>query len=322
MAEDRRNKRKKHNILLCVLVMLLLFPVTGSAAEISETDLEIQYPKKDAEIHVYKVAYPVELNQYEMMESLKKYDKEILNFSDLKDHFDELSTTEKKKLAVTLKSNIIADKIEPEYRRRTDKQGKIKIESLEAGIYLIFGEKIELKGAVYFTAPILIEVKGKSAEDKVRLDFTSKISPNNIDRECTVMKIWKDDNSKKKRPEEIEVILLKDGQQYDTVSLNKRNNWEHTWKNLDAVAEWLIVEKDVPEDYKVEYETGKGYIVVENILVEEEKPDGPNEKIPPEDEIPQTGQLWWPIPVLAAIGMVLFSLGWAMKNREERLGEE
>ena len=37
----------------------------------------------------------------------------------------------------------------------------------------------------------------------------------------------------------------------------------------------------------------------------------------PLEDLPQTGQLWWPVPMLAAGGMFLFLIGWARNRREE-----
>ena len=37
----------------------------------------------------------------------------------------------------------------------------------------------------------------------------------------------------------------------------------------------------------------------------------------PLEDLPHTGQLWWPVPLLAAGGMFLFLLGWVRNRREE-----
>ena len=34
------------------------------------------------------------------------------------------------------------------------------------------------------------------------------------------------------RPSEVVIELLKDGKLYDTVTLNEKNNWRHTWRGL------------------------------------------------------------------------------------------
>lgn len=33
-------------------------------------------------------------------------------------------------------------------------------------------------------------------------------------------------------------------------------------------------------------------------------------------KLPQTGQLWWPVPLLAAAGMILFAAGWMQRRQE------
>ena len=40
------------------------------------------------------------------------------------------------------------------------------------------------------------------------------------------------------------------------------------------------------------------------------KPDTPDKPNTPGSHLPQTGQLNWPVPVLAGAGLVLFALGW------------
>lgn len=39
---------------------------------------------------------------------------------------------------------------------------------------------------------------------------------------------------------------------------------------------------------------------------------------PSEPTLPQSGQLNWPIPVLAVLGMMLFSVGWALRFRKKK----
>jgi hypothetical protein len=53
------------------------------------------------------------------------------------------------------------------------------------------------------------------------------------------------------RPKQIEAQLLRNGKVYETVTLSAENNWRYTWPELDAEQEWLVVEKDVPENYTV-----------------------------------------------------------------------
>ena len=49
------------------------------------------------------------------------------------------------------------------------------------------------------------------------------------------------------------------------------------------------------------------------------KPTEPQPSRPPEPNLPQTGQLNWPVPLMAAAGLLLFAAGWSMwrKGRNE-----
>ena len=38
----------------------------------------------------------------------------------------------------------------------------------------------------------------------------------------------------------------------------------------------------------------------------------------PDEKLPQTGQMNWPVPVLAVTGVILFTLGWMLRFRRER----
>lgn len=89
----------------------------------------------------------------------------------------------------------------------------------------------------------------------------------------------------------------------------------------------------------VQTETAEGYAPVKSFLVavpmlddgtfvydvdaspkvdtETEPPKDPPKPPTPPHKVPQTGQLWWPVPILAIMGVILFSAGWLRKKSEE-----
>jgi hypothetical protein len=77
----------------------------------------------------------------------------------------------------------------------------------------------------------------------------------------TVTKIWNDtDNQDGKRPENIIIQLLADGEKYDEVVLNESNNWTSTFTNLPEYVDgkqikYKILEESVPGGYDVTYGT-------------------------------------------------------------------
>lgn len=47
-----------------------------------------------------------------------------------------------------------------------------------------------------------------------------------------------------------------------------------------------------------------------------EEPTEPSPTVPPSETLPQTGQMNWPVPLLAVAGLILFTAGWLLRFRE------
>lgn len=56
-------------------------------------------------------------------------------------------------------------------------------------------------------------------------------------------------------------------------------------------------------------------------LEKETEPTAPPPTDPKDPTLPQTGQLNWPIPVLAVLGLLLFAAGWAMRYGKRKVNE-
>ncbi len=144
-----------------------------------------------------------------------------------------------------------------------------------------------------------------------------------------MLKIWRDAGHESERPQEIVVQLLRDGELYGTAILNEANSWRTAWEGLDAASHWTVVES-VPEGYTVEIVREGGTFVVVNTSQEPEDPpsptppgdtDIPDDPAPTEPDpgeqppdgsepsLPQTGQLWWPAPLLLCAGLLFIVVG-------------
>ncbi len=153
-----------------------------------------------------------------------------------------------------------------------------------------------------------------------------------------VLKVWRDEGSEAQRPEEIFVELLQDGEVYETIALNAENNWRYTWTDLDSRSRWQVTEEDTPEDYTVSVSReGVTFVMTNTRRITTDIEDGPvpeggfpgapgmeiaDMPVPrsgllPGEKLPQTGMLWWPVPVLACTGMFLFLIGWGRSRHEE-----
>ena len=88
------------------------------------------------------------------------------------------------------------------------------------------------------------------------------------------------------------VQLLKDGVMVETATLNAQNNWQVTYSDMPESDAYSIVEVNVPKGFTATY-SNKGYVfTVTNTA-----------------SLAQTGQLIWPIPVLALAGLCLITIG-------------
>ena len=93
----------------------------------------------------------------------------------------------------------------------------------------------------------------------------------------------------------------------DTVTLNEKNGWTYTWKELDPGYTWSVKE-EVPEGYKVSYSTRDHTITITNT----------SNNYPESDGLIQTGQLKWPVPILVCAGLVLLITGVLLTHRRKQ----
>jgi len=198
-------------------------------------------------------------------------------------------------------------------KAKTDKNGDVAFPSgsgkLVPGVYYIPGTKTEKKGWVYTTSPFLVSLPNYFDGQWVYAqEANAKSSREGTETDITVIKVWKDSCHPKRRPESITVDLLCDGEKYDTVTLPQSGKWEYTWKNLDATHEWTVKEARV-QGYNnpVIVKNGKIFTITNTC----NRPDNPKG-----GKLPQTGQLWWPVPVLLLAGLVLVILG-LVRRRED-----
>ena len=160
--------------------------------------------------------------------------------------------------------------------------------------------------------------KGESLKLKVELDVPKDLGNKYANRvgevdwvftaECltdlTVQKVWAGDSGKLEgRPSSVTVALYNGDTQVDKVVLNADNKWTHTWKDLDATADWSVKELNVPKGYKDSYKTKDNVVTVTNTA-----------------SLIQTGQLNWPIMVFSLLGILLILCGLLMmrKRKHER----
>lgn len=339
--------------LLCIMTAVLL-PFTAFAAEQGSLNILFRHggttPISGASFSLYCVAEMADDGSFKFTDDFKDYSVSL----------DNLDSNGLNALAVTLSAYVARDSVSTDIQGKTGVYGELKFTGLKTGIYLVTGEEFTEGNTVYTPKPFIVSVPGRDTNGGLLYDVTVEPkydSRENIDKtiERRVLKVWKDDGHKEKRPKEIKVQLLKDGEIFDETVLNSENNWRHTWSGLDADCNWQLTEKSVSDGYTVAVEQNGVTFTVTNTYDEPENPGNPSEPTTNPNEptnpsgsdepsnpngtsnpinpknpnnpnnpnqhnksnLPHTGQLWWPVPVLICAGLVMFILGIFLKKRSE-----
>ena len=301
---------------------------------------------------------------------------------------DDTSPTGMAVAAVTLENEAILRKYQPQATAYTDEYGEVNFENLDEGLYLLSGKRMKIGDKTYIPTAMLVEIMDDEEHNNYRIDAFPKMQLRTLageDTQFTVRKVWQnDDYFLMDRSAYIVVNVYKNGELYDTATLNEENNWTKTWYAPND-AEWRVEEVEIPAKYTVVYLANETQFVVENTynpwydssssneewerIVTTTTPETTTESAPPstashfsEDstesqttavtthtettggggnpgggnpgggnsgggnsggktqitKLPQTGQLWWPVPFLGLGGIVFLMVGWKTRIQEER----
>ncbi len=194
--------------------------------------------------------------------------------------------------AFVLEHNVSSIKI------TTDENGTATCKDLSLGLYFI-----RQSGAVEGFAPctpFMVTVPGKNAEGYV---YDVNASPKTeVARltSITIKKVWNTDASTQ-AAEHVTVQLLRNGNVVKTTTLNAQNNWQVTYTDMPESDAYSIKEVDVPKGFTATYQQ-KGYVFT----------------VTNTSTLIQTGQLMWPIPVLAVSGMLLIAVGITLLQKKRK----
>lgn len=334
---------------LCMwLLAFLCTPATWAAEQIEQDNraqLYIQYQVKDSDgaakpvtalsVQLYRVADISPQGLYSLTEQFRRYPV-IVN---------GLEPTGWRILADTLAAYAARDDIKPLGEQETDSMGNVQFSNLEVGLYLVKGQSCRLAGKAWTFEPFLVSLPSQSATGQWL--YTVHAAPKGESSgndgggsgdNCsyTVQKLWQDAGQELERPASVTVQLLKDGTVYDTVQLTADNNWRFTWTGLSNDGLWQLAEQEV-SGYTVTVERQGAVFAVTNSRTQEPLADKPAAEEPetktdepeangdtelPDDnapkgntepkaaKLPQTGVLWWPVPVLAGGGLLCYLIGW------------
>lgn len=250
------------------------------------------------------------------------------------DYNVDTSTDDLSALAQTLYGYALLDKITPEHTAVSDDTGAVFMTDMDKGVYLVTSKRHVKDDEVFITEPQLIFLPWIEDDEllyrRTMLAKCRMITMDDTPISAKVLKVWDDDGFENIRPTSIKATLLRDEEVYDTVELSANNNWRHTWDLLPSYYIWTVVE-EIPIGYEV-IQTQDGITrVLTNSYKDTNTPTGPTTvpnqttptdsttPTPPADKekLPQTGQLWWPVPILLVLGVVLIIIGVTKRKGEK-----
>lgn len=306
---------KKHiyqNILKIFLILsACIFSFTCVYAE--ETgSITVNTPMEDMEVSLYRVGEFTEQGTFTLTKQYQSYSVSL----------EHSSSEEWQATANTLAQYIERDGIHADVEGVSSSNHTIAFNNLTCGLYLMIGSEKEVNDhgsiEVYTPQVSFIALPDVSTDDPYRITTVMKYEKNDYTyTSLHVLKVWEQDTANT-RPASIQVDLLQKDTEgntivYDQQILSDDNQWSYTWNDLSSRYTWNVVETTVPEGY-TESSIKEGNTVVltntSTIPVVEEKPK-------PSNQLPLTGQLQWPIPVLVVAGIMFLIFGKACRKYEE-----
>jgi uncharacterized surface anchored protein len=287
---------RRKMITLCVTVLLILTcsftvfaqdfdPEKNGAISVTLMEQSDKEPIVGAELSVYYVA-TVHMN---MNGNLSYVYNDAFENSGIA--LDDPSLAIKLD-AFVLEENISSIKI------TTDKNGTATCKDLALGLYFI-----RQTGAVEGFAPctpFMVTIPGMNADGYVyEVNASPKTEVARL-TSITIKKVWNTDASTE-AADSVTVQLLRNGNVVKTATLNEQNNWQVTYTGMPESDAYSIKEIDVPKGFTATYsKTGYVFTVTNT------------------STLIQTGQLTWPIPVLAEGGMLLIAVGIILLKKKRK----
>ena len=247
--------------------------------------------------------------------------------------------------------------------KTTSENGLAKFTNLDLGIYLVRSSTIvdEVEECTYVFKSFLISIPQLNENDEWIYDgavytatATAKCEKETLNEKFEILKRWNDSGYENLRPTSITVVISKDGEVFDTVTLSADNNWHYSWE-AKAGSLWTFEETVSGNvEYSVSLTDSRAnnngvvtvtYILTNTYNVPEtpptppdtppDTPNTPDEPTTPDTpttpgipdlpevlgairdlpavlgarRLPQTGLLWWPLPILIIAGLLFIVKG-------------
>lgn len=183
----------------------------------------------------------------------------------------------------------------------TDAKGKAVFSNLPVGLYFV--KQMNAVAGYAPCRPFIVTVPYKKGNSYIySVDASPKTDIARL-TDITIKKVWNTDESTK-IADKVTIQLLRDGAVIETVTLSKSNGWKVTVSDMPESDAYSVVEINVPNGFTPTYSHNGYEFTVTNTA-----------------SLIETGQLVWPVPILAMAGILFITLGYVALRRQEDADE-
>lgn len=300
---------KRYRFRLCLFLLLfLLLPIQVFGAGRIDTDkkasltVSSQYdaiPITGMQFDAYLVADVDAYGELTVKDAFSEYSLDIHGKND----------AAWQEAAALLEQKVVLEGRLPDASVVTDQEGNALFQELTPGLYLIVVNPVE-QGTYVYTSESFFVLLPEEVDNEwnYQVSAAAKVEQGPKLADYQVIKIWKDEGQEAKRPDSITVQLMCDGKAYgDPVTLPVDGRWEYCWTNLDTNHKWTVTEHSVSGYRGKVVQDGYQFILTNT----KTSTTGTTSKLP------QTGQTWWPIPLLLCGGILLVIVGLIRRRKHE-----
>jgi hypothetical protein len=214
------------------------------------------------------------------------------------DAFSDCGTALDDPELVKMLDSFVSGKNIPAQKITTDANGKAICKDLPLGLYFV--KQTNTVEGFASCASFLVTLPMKTDSGlKYDVDASPKTDVARLIN-VTVKKIWNTDSSTP-LPNSVTVQLLHYEELVQTAILSKENDWQLTYTGLPESDGYSIKEVNIPKGFTATYKRNGYVFTVTNTST-----------------LIQTGQLMWPIPVLAVSGILLIAAGVVLLQKKRK----
>ena len=283
-------------LALCVTILMILTcsytvfaeefnPIKTGSISVTLTEQKQNEPIVGAELSVYYVATAM-------------LDADGIFIYDYTEDFKQFDTAIDDTTLATKLDAFVSQHSVPSIKMTTNSEGTALCNELPLGLYFV-----KQTGAVEGFAPctpFLVTVPNeKNGEYVYEVNASPKTEVSRL-TSITIKKVWNTDASTE-ATDSVTVQLFRNGNVVKTATLNAQNNWQVTYTDMPESDAYSIEEVNVPKGFTATYQQKGNVFTVTNTST-----------------LIQTGQLMWPIPVLAISGMLLIAAGIVLLQKKRK----